>query len=152
MFNWIIRKIIGTKNQRTVRRLTPTVTEINRIEAQLQNEPEEALRERTQKWQAQFRAFHTPPFLGGVGLRIADEATVDACLEQVEQYFAALKKHFPSLEDDYIAPRAAGARRVLTRRSSTSTAPARHGTRSSRTSMPSSRRCSMTSFQKCMPW
>ena len=57
MFNWIIRKIIGTKNQRTVRRLTPTVTEINRIEAQLQNEPEEALRERTQKWQAQFRAF-----------------------------------------------------------------------------------------------
>jgi preprotein translocase subunit SecA len=103
MFNWIIRKIIGTKNQRTVRRLTPTVTEINRIEAQLQNEPEEALRERTQKWQAQFRAFHTPPFLGGVSLRIADEAAVDACLEQVEQYFAALKKHFPSLEDDYIA-------------------------------------------------
>ena len=103
MFNWIIRKIIGTKNQRTVRRLTPTVTEINRIEAQLQNEPEEALRERTQKWQAQFRAFHTPPFLGGVSLRIADEAAVDACLEQVEQYFASLKKHFPSLEDDYIA-------------------------------------------------
>jgi preprotein translocase subunit SecA len=103
MFNWIIRKIIGTKNQRTVRRLTPTVTEINRIEAQLQNEPEESLRERTQKWQAQFRAFHTPPFLGGVSLRIADEAAVDACLEQVEQYFAALKQHFPSLEDDYIA-------------------------------------------------
>jgi preprotein translocase subunit SecA len=103
MFNWIIRKIIGTKNQRTVRRLTPTVTEINRIEAQLQNEPEESLRERTQKWQSQFRAFHTPPFLGGVSLRIADEAAVDACLEQVEQYFAALKKHFPALEDDYLA-------------------------------------------------
>ena len=103
MFNWIIKKIIGTKNQRMVRKLTPVVTEINRIEAGLQNEPEEALRERTQKWQAQFRAFHTPPFLGGVGLRIADEAAVDACLEQVEQYFAALKKHFPSLEDDYIA-------------------------------------------------
>ncbi len=103
MFNWIIKKIIGTKNQRTVRKLTPVVTEINRIEAGLQNEPEEALRERTQKWQAQFRAFHTPPFLGGVSLRIADEAAVDACLEQVEQYFAALKQHFPALEDDYIA-------------------------------------------------
>jgi len=103
MFNWIIKKIIGTKNQRTVRKLQPVVAEINRIEAQLQNESEEALRERTQKWQAQFRAFHTPPFLGGVGLRIADEAAVDACLESVEQYFAALKQHFPSLDDSYLA-------------------------------------------------
>ncbi|MDZ4405967.1 preprotein translocase subunit SecA [Prosthecobacter sp.] len=103
MFNWIIKKIIGTKNQRTVRKLMPAVAEINRHEEQLQQEPEDALRERTQKWQAQFRAFHTPPFLGGVSLRIADEAAVDACLEQVEQYFAALKQHFQALEDDYIA-------------------------------------------------
>jgi len=103
MFNWIIKKIIGTKNQRTVRKLTPVVAEINRFEAGLQNESEDALRERVQKWQAQFRAFHTPPFLGGVGLRIADEAAVDACLEQVEKYFVALKTHFPALEDDYIA-------------------------------------------------
>jgi len=104
MFNWIIKKIIGTKNQRTVRKLMPTVAEINRHEALLQNEPEEALRERTQKWQAQFRAFHTPPFLGGVSLRIADEAAVDACLEQVEQYFVALKQHFPTLASDELAP------------------------------------------------
>ncbi|MHB1080638.1 MAG: preprotein translocase subunit SecA [Prosthecobacter sp.] len=103
MFNWIIKKIIGTKNQRTVRKLQPTVAEINRIEALLQNEPEEALRERTQKWQAQFRAFHTPPFLGGVSLRIANEAEVDACLEAVEKYFTALKPHFPALENDYLA-------------------------------------------------
>ena len=103
MFNWIIKKIIGTKNQRIVRKLTPVVAEINRIEAQLQNEPEEALRDRTKKWQNQFRAFHTPPFLGGVSLRLADEAAVDACLESVENYFAALKKHFPALEDADIA-------------------------------------------------
>ena len=106
MFNWIIKKIIGTKNQRTVRKLQPVVVEINRIEAQLQNEPEEALRERTQKWQQQFQAFHTPPFLGGVGLRIADEAAVDACLEAVEKYFSALKPHFPALESDYLVPAA----------------------------------------------
>jgi len=103
MFNWIIKKIIGTKNQRMVRKLTPVVAEINRIEEQLQAGPEEALRERTRQWQAQFRAFHTPPFLGGVGLRIADEAAVDACLESVESYFTALKQHFPTLADDYLA-------------------------------------------------
>jgi preprotein translocase subunit SecA len=95
MFNWIIKKIIGTKNQRTVRKLMPVVAEINRIEAQLQNEPEEALRERTQKWQAQFRAFHTPPFLGGVGLRIADEAAVDACLESGGEVFRRVEVAFP---------------------------------------------------------
>ena len=32
MFNWIIKKILGSKNQRTVRKLQPVVTEINRIE------------------------------------------------------------------------------------------------------------------------
>ncbi|WP_395753256.1 preprotein translocase subunit SecA [Prosthecobacter sp.] len=102
MFNWIIKKIIGTKNQRTVRKLQPVVVEINAIEARLQNESEESLRERTQKWQAQFRAFHTPPFLGGVSLRIANESDVDACLQSVQKYFTDLKTHFPALETDYL--------------------------------------------------
>ena len=44
MFDWIIKKIIGTKNQCTVKRLQPVVAEINRLEAQLQNESDEALR------------------------------------------------------------------------------------------------------------
>lgn len=103
MFEWIIKKIIGTKNQRTVKRLQPVVAEINRIEAQLQNESDDALRERVAKWQAEFRAFHTPRFLGGVSLRIADEETVEACLRHVESYFLALKPHFPSLDSSFLA-------------------------------------------------
>jgi preprotein translocase subunit SecA len=102
MFEWIIKKIIGTKNQRTVKRLQPIVAEINRLEAQLQNEPDEALLERCAKWKAQFRAFHTPQFLGGVSLRIASEEEVDACLSHVAGYFAALKTHFASLDDSYL--------------------------------------------------
>jgi preprotein translocase subunit SecA len=103
MFDWIIKKIIGTKNQRTVKRLQPIVHEINRLEAQLQNESDDALRERCAKWKAQFRAFHTPEFLGGVSLRIATEDQVDACLSHVAGYFNALKTHFPALEDAYLA-------------------------------------------------
>jgi len=103
MFDWIIKKIIGTKNQRTVKRLQPVVAEINRIEAQLQNESDDALRERVAKWKAQFRAFHTPQFLGGVSLRIADEQAVDECLKHVAGYFGALKPHFPGLDDSYLA-------------------------------------------------
>ena len=98
MLNWIIKKIIGTKNQRTVKRLQPVVAEINRIEAQLQNEPEDALRSRMAAWQEQFRAFHTPAFLGGVSLRIADESAVDECLARLTDAFNRLKPHFPALD------------------------------------------------------
>ncbi len=103
MFNWIIKKIIGTKNQRTVRRLQPVVAEINRLEVELQKLPEEALREKCAAWKQQFRAFHTPHFLGGVSLRIAGEEDVDACLRHIDGYFQALQPHFPSLERDYLA-------------------------------------------------
>jgi preprotein translocase subunit SecA len=103
MFEWIIRKIIGTKNQRTVKRLQPVVAEINRLEAQLQNESDDALRQRCANWKNQFRAFHTPEFLGGVSLRIATEDQVDACLSSISGYFSALKTHFPSLDDSYLA-------------------------------------------------
>jgi preprotein translocase subunit SecA len=106
MFNWIIKKILGSKNQRTVRKLQPVVAEINRLEEQLQQQDEQALRDRVTKWQQQFRAFHTPPFLGGVALRIADEQAVNASLEGIAPYFAALKTHFGSLADDYLAPSA----------------------------------------------
>ena len=106
MFNWIIKKILGSKNQRTVRKLQPVVAEINRLEEQLQQQDEQALRDRVTKWQQQFRAFHTPPFLGGVALRIADENAVNASLEGIAPYFAALKTHFGSLADDYLAPSA----------------------------------------------
>lgn len=106
MFEWIIRKIIGTKNQRTVKRLQPVVAEINRLEAQLQHESDDALRERCANWKKQFRTFHTPEFLGGVSLRIATEEQVDACLSNISGYFSALKTHFPALDDAYLADNA----------------------------------------------
>jgi preprotein translocase subunit SecA len=50
MFTWIIKKIIGSKHQRTLRRILPVVAEINQFEQKLQSEPEEALRDRVAKW------------------------------------------------------------------------------------------------------
>ncbi|HYF35658.1 MAG TPA: DEAD/DEAH box helicase, partial [Prosthecobacter sp.] len=102
MFDWIIKKIIGTKNQRTVKRLQPLVAEINRHEEQLQSLTDDELRARVAKWKEQFHAFHTPQFLGGVSLRIATEEEVEACLRHIAGYFAALKAHFPTLEDRYL--------------------------------------------------
>jgi preprotein translocase subunit SecA len=46
MFNWIIRKIVGSQNERQVKKMRPLVAKINQIEASLQALPDEALRQK----------------------------------------------------------------------------------------------------------
>ena len=53
MLNFILKKIIGSKNQREIRRMMPLVDQINELEQQLQSLPEEALREKTAAWKAE---------------------------------------------------------------------------------------------------
>ena len=53
MLNFILKKIIGSKNQREIRRMMPVVHQINELEKQLQSLPEEALREKTAAWKAE---------------------------------------------------------------------------------------------------
>jgi preprotein translocase subunit SecA len=103
MFDWIIRKIIGTKNQRAVKKLWPLVHQINEIESRLQAESEDSLRARTAQWQERFRAFHEPRFLQGVWLRIADDAQLDECLRGVSDKFERLKEYFPALDTSLVA-------------------------------------------------
>jgi len=50
MIGYIIKKIVGSKNDREVRKLRPMVAQINEIEAALQPKPEEYLREKTAEW------------------------------------------------------------------------------------------------------
>ena len=52
MFQWIIRKIIGTRNQRELKRIWPIVRKIDEIEVSLQNQPETVLRDRIAAWKA----------------------------------------------------------------------------------------------------
>ena len=63
MLNWILKKIIGSKNQREVRRLLPLVAKINEIEVGLQALPEEALREKTAAWKAELSQIQDPALL-----------------------------------------------------------------------------------------
>jgi preprotein translocase subunit SecA len=53
MFNWILKKIIGSKNQREVRRMLPLVAKINEIEKSLHSLPEQALKDKTAAWKAE---------------------------------------------------------------------------------------------------
>ncbi len=53
MIGFIIKKIIGSKNDREVKRLRVKVEEINRFEAALQGQSADALREKTAAWKAE---------------------------------------------------------------------------------------------------
>jgi preprotein translocase subunit SecA len=53
MLNFVIRKIIGSQNDRQVKKLRPLVKRVNELEASLQPLSDEALREKTAAWQAE---------------------------------------------------------------------------------------------------
>ena len=60
MIGFIVKKIIGSKNDREVKRLRPLVVRINEIEAGLQSLPDDALRQKTAEWKAQLTAITDP--------------------------------------------------------------------------------------------
>ncbi len=53
MLKYIVKKFIGSKNDREVRRLRPLVARINALEVELQKVPVEVLREKTAAWKAE---------------------------------------------------------------------------------------------------
>ncbi len=50
MIGYIVKKFIGSKNEREVKRLRPLVAQINALEEELQKQPEEVLRQKTAAW------------------------------------------------------------------------------------------------------
>jgi preprotein translocase subunit SecA len=53
MLQWFIRKVIGSRNQRELKKIWPVVKKIVEIEASLQTQPATVLREKTALWQAE---------------------------------------------------------------------------------------------------
>jgi preprotein translocase subunit SecA len=60
MVGWILRKIVGSKNQREVKRLAPIVRHINEIEATLQNRSDDDLRNMTAAWKSELSNMTSP--------------------------------------------------------------------------------------------
>jgi preprotein translocase subunit SecA len=54
MLGFIIKKIIGSRNDREIKKLWPLVARINEFEASLQSQPDDALRQKTAEWKARF--------------------------------------------------------------------------------------------------
>ncbi len=74
MIGFIIKKIIGSKNDREVKRLRPVIAKINEIEASLQSKPDEYLREKTAEWKARCSAIQDNDELQAALMEILPEA------------------------------------------------------------------------------
>src|SRR5687767_9328433 len=56
MVGWVLKKILGSKNQREIKRLMPTVRRINELDEQFKSLSDDALRAKTAAWQAELSA------------------------------------------------------------------------------------------------
>ncbi len=97
MIKWILQKIVGSKNQRELRRIKPTAARIKEIEEALQREPEEKLRELTTKWQAHLARYHelTAPAKPVIA-RMSDEELSETAAA-LEERFGTMRDEFPAL-------------------------------------------------------
>ncbi|MEY2599738.1 MAG: preprotein translocase subunit SecA [Verrucomicrobiota bacterium] len=59
MIQWLLKKLIGTKNTRLVRNLTPVVGKINEIERSLQSLSDDQLRAKVTQWRDELRAMES---------------------------------------------------------------------------------------------
>jgi preprotein translocase subunit SecA len=79
MIGFIFKKIVGSKNDREVKRLRPLVAKINAIEEELQKQPEEILRQKTVAWKEELA-------------KIEDNAELAARLSEIlPEAFAVVK-------------------------------------------------------------
>ena len=80
MISWILKKIVGSKNQRELRRMEPIVARINEIEAGLAGLSDDDLRAKTTAWKTELSA-------------MTDNALLAARLEEILPEAFALVKH-----------------------------------------------------------
>jgi preprotein translocase subunit SecA len=74
MVSWMLRKVIGSKNQREIRRIRPLVEKINRLEEQFQSLTDEQLREKTAQWKGELSKIDDPDALARKMIEVLPEA------------------------------------------------------------------------------
>ncbi|MBQ5664340.1 MAG: preprotein translocase subunit SecA, partial [Akkermansia sp.] len=94
MIKWILNKIVGSKNQREVRKLKPVVRRILDLEKSWEDKDRDFLVGKTREWQAHLHRF-TPMDLPTRGVVLA------AAPEQLEQYAGMLNTRFESLAPEF---------------------------------------------------
>ena len=97
MIKWTLQKIVGSKNQRELKRMQPIVDQINELEKGLQSESEEQLLERVGTWQKHLHRYLPLDLPTKRQLEIMDDESVATVSQVLMDRLDALRDEFPSL-------------------------------------------------------
>ncbi|MCB1063084.1 MAG: preprotein translocase subunit SecA [Verrucomicrobiae bacterium] len=105
MIKWVLKKIVGSKNQREIKKILPVVDQINAIEEALQKEDESVLKDKTAGWMAHLARYHDDIEL--FNRRKLDARTPEQKREVLQKWmdrFASLSAEYPSMGGFGLAP------------------------------------------------
>ena len=97
MIKWTLQKIVGTKNQREIKKMRPIVERINELEEAYQKESEEQLRDRVKGWQKDLHRFLPLDVPTKRALEDFDKASIEGVCAYINDRFDALRSDFPQL-------------------------------------------------------
>ena len=97
MIKWILQKIVGSKNQREIRRIRPSVARINKFEEALQQQPESTLGEHTRQWQGHLARYHLLEAPAKPLVERMDPQELRLTADALELRLAPLREEFPVL-------------------------------------------------------
>ena len=99
MIKWTLQKIVGSKNQRELKRMQPLVERINELEEAYQTESEEQLLARVKDWQKHLHRYLPLQIPTKRQLETMDNEAISVAATSVQERFDALRDEFPNLPD-----------------------------------------------------
>ncbi|MEO1831085.1 MAG: preprotein translocase subunit SecA, partial [Akkermansiaceae bacterium] len=97
MIKWTLQKIVGSKNQRELKRMQPLVLQINELEEAYQTESEEQLLARVKDWQKHLHRYLPLRLPTKRQLETMNDEAVSEAAASVQKRFDALRDEFPNL-------------------------------------------------------
>ena len=100
MIKWTLQKIVGSKNQRELKKMRPVVAKINELEEQYQKESVEQLLARVEEWQKYLHRFLPLQLPTKRELELMDDAIVGEIASGLMNRLDSLREEFPQLPSE----------------------------------------------------
>ena len=100
MIKWTLQKIVGSKNQRELKRMKPLVARINELEEAYQKESEEQLHARVEGWQRHLHRYLPLELPTKRQLELMDDTTVAEVTQGLMNRLDSLREEFPALPSE----------------------------------------------------
>ncbi len=97
MIKWTLQKIVGSKNQRELKRMKPILAKINELEEGYQKESEEQLRARVEQWQSHLHRYLPLEVPTKRQLELMEDDLVGEIAAGLMGRLDSLREEFPSL-------------------------------------------------------